>query len=84
MMMQEVGSVLNSSEERMVDGIDGPGTEDVATEVQTVYDVSKQVLRLLLCNWLGLWKYDVWKISFVFYVKCCFRIKLLPNKEIFC
>ena len=43
-MMREVGSVLNSSEELMVDGIDGPGTEDVATEVQTVYDVSKRFL----------------------------------------
>ena len=64
MMMREVGSVLNSSEELMVDGIDGPGTEDVATEVQTVYDVSKRFLWLLLCDLLGLGKYDAQKVSF--------------------
>jgi len=58
----EVGSVLNSSEELMVDGIDETDTEDVATEVQTVYDASKQVLRLLLCDSLGLRKYDARKI----------------------
>eukprot|EP00592_Proboscia_alata_P028985 CAMPEP_0194443034 /NCGR_PEP_ID=MMETSP0176-20130528/126476_1 /TAXON_ID=216777 /ORGANISM="Proboscia alata, Strain PI-D3" /LENGTH=745 /DNA_ID=CAMNT_0039269227 /DNA_START=385 /DNA_END=2620 /DNA_ORIENTATION=- len=58
----EVGSVLNSSEELMVDGIDETDTEDVATEVQTVYDASKQILRVLLCDSLGLRKYDARKI----------------------
>ena len=48
----------------MVDGIDKPDKEDVATEVQTVYDVSKRFLCLLLCDLLGLGKYDAQKVSF--------------------
>ena len=47
----------------MVGGIDKPDTENVATEVQTVYDVSKEVLRLLLCDLIGLQKYDAQKVS---------------------
>jgi len=50
----------------MVGGIEETDTEDVATEVQTVYDASKQVLRLLLCDSLGLRKYDARKTSRIF------------------
>jgi len=57
---------FKSSEEFMAGGIDETDTEDVATEVQTVYDASKQVLRLLLCDSLGLRKYDARKTSRIF------------------
>ena len=62
--MWEVGFVLTSFEKLIVDGIDKHNTEDAATEVQTVYGVSERVLRLFLCNFIGLWKYDTRQVSF--------------------